>query len=381
LATFFYATNGPTTWDSFIRDNGWLTDAPECEWGSTANNQCTKGVYTSLTLDFVGVSGTIPEEIGLLTTLERFSVRGGLDSDSVISGTMPDIFASLSSIQTIRLNDNDLSGSIPTSFGFMTNCIVLILSGNSFTGTIPAELATTQTRILNLNNNQLSGQIPSELFTLPELQIINFDDNYLVGTIPSDIGNATSISSINFSNNYLGGSIPSEIGNLVEIRSGINFSSNQLSGEIPSEIGQLKNMSKHTAMKHFQPVVTSLFSRFKICSLIVQHDFLSSVTCNCYTGNFEIQHNLLAGSIPEELAGLVNIELFRIDGNTGIVGSMPESVCDTFGTRTISYSDCGSKQFGCECCTYCCVGDYCECNVADANICGEDLTGARTPFL
>jgi len=340
LATFFYATNGPTTWDSFIRDNGWLTDAPECEWGSTANNQCTKGVYTSLTLDFVGVSGTIPEEIGLLTTLERFSVRGGLDSDSVISGTMPDIFASLSSIQTIRLNDNDLSGSIPTSFGFMTNCIVLILSGNSFTGTIPAELATTQTRILNLNNNQLSGQIPSELFTLPELQIINFDDNYLVGTIPSDIGNATSISSINFSNNYLGGSIPSEIGNLVEIRSGINFSSNQLSGEIPSEIGQLKNMR-----------------------------------------NFEIQHNLLAGSIPEELAGLVNIELFRIDGNTGIVGSMPESVCDTFGTRTISYSDCGSKQFGCECCTYCCVGDYCECNVADANICGEDLTGARTPFL
>lgn len=245
LATFFYATNGPTTWDSFIRDDGWLTDAPECEWGSTANNQCTKGVYTSLTLDFVGVSGTIPQELGLLTGLERFSVRGSVEATDIMSGTIPDVFGSLSHMQTIRLNDNDFTGLIPVSFGSMENCIVLTLSGNSLIGKIPTELAKTQARTLNLDKNQLSGQIPSELFSLMGLQILNLQHNNLSGMIPSEIGYATSISNINLSNNQLGGSIPSEIGNLVEIRSAINFSSNRLSGEIPSEIGLLNKMSKY----------------------------------------------------------------------------------------------------------------------------------------
>lgn len=244
LATFFYATNGPTTWDSFIRDDGWLTDAPECEWGSTANNQCTKGVYTSLTLDFMGVSGTIPQELGLLSGLERFSVRGSEETSSVISGTIPDIFGTLSNMQTIRLNDNGLGGLIPASIGSMKNCIVLILSGNSLIGKIPTELSETQARTLNLSNNQLSGQIPSELFSLTELKILNLQDNNLSGTIPTEIGDAITISNVNFSNNQLGGSIPSEIGNLVEIRSAINFSSNKLSGVIPPEIGRLNKMSK-----------------------------------------------------------------------------------------------------------------------------------------
>jgi len=89
----------------------------------------------------------------------------------------------------------------------------------------------------------------------------------------------------------------------------------------------------------------------------------------------------LAGFISEELSGLTNIELFRIDGNVGIIGSLPELVCDTFGTSTISYSDCGLESFQCDCCTYCCNGEGCECNIDDADVCGDDLTDARTPFL
>jgi len=341
LATFFYATNGPTTWEAFIRDDGWLTDAPECEWGSTANNQCTQGVYTSLTLDFVGVSGTIPDELGLLTGLERFSVRGSDETTDIMSGTIPNIFETLTNMQTIRLNDNDFSGLIPTSFGAMTNCLVLILSGNSLIGKIPTELSKTHARTLNLSDNQLSGPIPKELFSLKELKILDLQDNNLSGTIPSEIGDATKIANINFSNNQLGGSIPSEIGNLVNIRSAINFASNNLSGEIPSEIGLLHQMK-----------------------------------------NFEVQDNLLAGSVPAELSGLASIELFRIDGNSGIFGSMPDLVCDTFGqTIAISYSDCGLDNFECECCTFCCEGGICECNIDDVDICGEDLTGARAPFL
>ena len=256
LATFFYATNGPTTWDSSIRENGWLTDAPECEWGSTANNQCSMGKYTSLTLDFIGVSGTIPQELGLLTDLVRFSVRGSVGTANVVSGTIPDIFGSVSNMQTIRLNDNDLTGFIPSSFGSMEDCMVLILSGNSLVGKIPTELVGTRGRTLNLANNKLSGQIPSELFALTELNILNLHNNNLSGTIPSEIGDAKSITTINFSNNQLGGPIPSEIGNLVGIRSSMNISFNRLSGMIPSEIGRLDKMSKYVQW----PVISNDFT-------------------------------------------------------------------------------------------------------------------------
>lgn len=90
-----------------------------------------------------------------------------------------------------------------------------------------------------------------------------------------------------------------------------------------------------------------------------------------------MQNNELAGTVPPELSGLTEIELFRIDGNPGIVGSMPEAVCETFGISTVSFSDCGGSDlapsFECECCTFCCTGGLCECNIDDADLCAESL--------
>ncbi|KAL3912495.1 MAG: hypothetical protein SGILL_006858, partial [Bacillariaceae sp.] len=237
LAVFFYSTNGPETWDPAIRDDGWLTDAPECEWASTANNQCTDEVYTSLTLDFVGVSGTIPDELSLLTGLQRFSVRTGDEALIAIGGQLPESIGQLTNIQTVRLNNNNIEGSIPASMSLLTSLRVLILSGNNLIGNIPAGLANTQGTTINLDNNELSGQIPTELFSLTDLNALNLQGNNLSGPIPTEIGNARSLSTINFSNNIISGGIPSALGSLSEIRSSIDLSGNDLSGSIPSEIG------------------------------------------------------------------------------------------------------------------------------------------------
>jgi Leucine-rich repeat (LRR) protein len=244
LAVFFYSTSGPTTWDAAIRDDGWVTNAPECEWASTANNQCTNNSYTSLTLDYVGVSGTIPDELSLLSNLERFSVQSSDEASYVISGTIPESIGMLTNMQTLRLNDNDLGGPIPSSIGLLTNARVIVLMGNNLTGQIPSGLANTQARTINLSNNNMTGPIPSELFTLKGLNVINLNNNALTGVIPTEIGTSKSLSTINFSKNDLVGAIPSEIGDLSEIKSSIKFSDNQLSGNIPSEIGKLFRMSE-----------------------------------------------------------------------------------------------------------------------------------------
>jgi hypothetical protein len=87
------------------------------------------------------------------------------------------------------------------------------------------------------------------------------------------------------------------------------------------------------------------------------------------------------GTVPPEFSGLTEIELFRIDGNSGIFGSMPDAVCETFGTTTVSYSDCGVENFACECCTFCCSEELCECNIEDADLCAESLVLDRVPEL
>jgi hypothetical protein len=218
LATFFYATNGPTTWDPSIRDSGWVTDAPECEWASSEDSQCSNGIYTSLTLDFVGVTGQIPPEIDLLTGLRRFSVRSQGPGTPTLSGSIPDSIASLTNLETIRLNDNEIAGTMPTALGQLKNAQVFLFNGNYLGGTIPTEIGLTSGATLNFDNNELKGSIPTELFGLETLTSLNLEGNSLTGPIPSEIGNVPNLNSINFANNDLTSSIPTEIGKLAHVR-------------------------------------------------------------------------------------------------------------------------------------------------------------------
>jgi hypothetical protein len=218
LATFFYSTNGQTTWNPKFRNDGWITDAPECDWASTANNQCTNGVYTSLTLDFVGASGQIPQELGLLTGLKRLSLRGeGIGSPS-ISGSVPESIGALVNVETIRLNDNNIGGTLPTTVGMMTNMRVFLLSGNSIEGSIPKELGLTRGSTFNFDRNQITGTIPRELFAMGTLTAMNFEENFLTGNIASQIGLNPRLNSLNFARNNLTGKIPTEIGRLVTMK-------------------------------------------------------------------------------------------------------------------------------------------------------------------
>ncbi|CAJ1930823.1 unnamed protein product [Cylindrotheca closterium] len=327
LATFYFSTNGPSTWAENIRNGGWMTDVPECEWASTARNQCTGAIYSSLTLDFVGVSGEIPPELAYLTGLTRLSLRSEGAGSQSIAGSLPSTIGLLKNLQTIRLNENNIGGSLPTTIGSLTNVRVFLMSGNSLEGSIPSEIGRTMGNTFNFDRNRLTGRLPVELFRMGTLTALNFEDNTISGQIPRDIGMNPSLNSVNFSSNRLTGTIPTELGRLVTMRSGINLSNNQLSGVLPSEIGFLVDMQ-----------------------------------------NLQLNNNRLIGRVPRQYDAIRDMRLLRIDGNL-LTGEMPTSVCDSFTDRTISYSDCGTQAFQCPCCTFCCIGSSCTCNVDDESIC------------
>jgi hypothetical protein len=69
MATIYYATDGRRSWSN--RRN-WLTDQTECRWfqGGSDGNFCdANGTLLMINQSNNTLKGTIPDEIGLLTSL------------------------------------------------------------------------------------------------------------------------------------------------------------------------------------------------------------------------------------------------------------------------------------------------------------------------
>ncbi|HMB89998.1 MAG TPA: hypothetical protein VKP65_04070 [Rhodothermales bacterium] len=83
------------------------------------------------------------------------------------------------------LINNQLSGSIPVELGNLSTLNALQLAGNELSGSIPVELgALTNLTQLYLHSNQLSGSIPVELGDLSNLTNLFLGSNQLSGIVP-----------------------------------------------------------------------------------------------------------------------------------------------------------------------------------------------------
>jgi hypothetical protein len=88
-------------------------------------------------------------------------------------------------ITDISLDSLGIKGTLPRSIGKMTGLVSLDLQGNHLTGTIPSELEQLkQLQSLDLADNQLTGTIPSELANLNKLTLLWLQANKLTGLVP-----------------------------------------------------------------------------------------------------------------------------------------------------------------------------------------------------
>jgi hypothetical protein len=73
LATFYFSTGGSEWWNK----EGWLESGThECQWYSNSlrlfeEKTCTQGILYGLVLSENGLSGSIPEDLGLLSALGK----------------------------------------------------------------------------------------------------------------------------------------------------------------------------------------------------------------------------------------------------------------------------------------------------------------------
>jgi len=246
LATLYYKYSGRSQeWETLMPN--WLDYSIDvCNWLPPSVGECDEnGFYTWIHLPSV-YAGTIPTEIGMLTSLKSLVFW----ECTHLTGSIPTEIGFLSHLEYLQIARNGLlSGSMPSELGKLSNLTYLDLAKNSLVGSIPPELQHLgQLEKLFLDGNKLGGHIPSQIGRLSSLKELNFggdwigSKNQITGSIPTEVGRLSDLSVMNMEANRLTGQIPSQLGMLTNLKT-VNLYKNSLSGTIPSELALLSNLS------------------------------------------------------------------------------------------------------------------------------------------
>ncbi len=206
-----------------------------------------------------GLDGTVPDEMGLLTSLTHLNMRtnglrGSLPAElgsltnlrvlnlhsNRLSGGIPNLSRS-TGLEELYLPNNKLTGPVPTWLNDMTNMTQLWLWGNRLTGSIPNLSGMTGLKKLKLANNLLDGGVPDWSMLPPNVTWLIIDRNQLGGGIP-DLSGLTSLRLLWLHSNELTGSVPAG-DNFPASLDDLNLRDNMLMGEI-SDLSNLDNLTR-----------------------------------------------------------------------------------------------------------------------------------------
>uniref|UniRef100_A0A0E0G3Y6 non-specific serine/threonine protein kinase n=1 Tax=Oryza nivara TaxID=4536 RepID=A0A0E0G3Y6_ORYNI len=192
---------------------------------------------TSLALPSNYISGTIPLEIGNLSSMSLLYLDNNL-----LTGSIPHTLGQLNNLVVLSLSQNKFSGEIPQSIGNLNQLAELYLSENQLSGRIPTTLARCQQLLaLNLSSNALTGSISGGMFVkLNQLSwLLDLSHNQFISSIPLEFGSLINLASLNISHNRLTGRIPSTLGSCVRLES-LRVAGNLLEGSIPQSLANLR---------------------------------------------------------------------------------------------------------------------------------------------
>jgi len=231
LATLYYATGSNIP----IPHSNWLSTEDECNWGGIEcdphNPMSETGQIRSVQLNGLNLEGSIPSEVGFLTSLTTLDVSNNqlktldhlgqqltnletLDVSNNQLETLPELDALLS-LKTLKLSNNYLEGSIPASIGNLP-LVELYLDKNTFSGIFPfLNLQNTPIQTIVVDDNLLQGKLPDSL-DMPHLTTLSLSQNLFFGTLPT-VSNSLQV--LNLNHNDFEGTLPfPNFSNLRELR-------------------------------------------------------------------------------------------------------------------------------------------------------------------
>ena len=422
LATLYFATGGDSLWNIPPVRETWLnTNLHECDWigrhtdplphslqltwWSAVSVNCTpEGVVTNLTLQNVGMRGSLPPEISLLTELKALFLK-----DNFITGTLPTQLGALTALTHLDLMNNLMEGPLPSQLYELTHLKDLSLEKNAFAGNLMASLPKlTALSTLAVAQNQFTGTLTPELTVLSNLTTLDIWGNAMTGSIPSELGHLSRLTDLKADGNDLTGTLPTQLGDLTELLS-LEVYQTDITGTIPSEIGKLTALTSFRVLANrltstiptefslLTDLVTVAFGDNRLTGSLPDLSQLTAVTSfngkdNLISGQlptnldsmtsllyFWMFNNSLTGPVPSQLGLMTQLMDIRMEHNqlTGpiyptlgslgalrhihfqnnsITGTVPESVCDSLILVQLLV-DCEEVNCTCSQCVDCVVAD------------------------
>lgn len=172
----------PTSQQAANLSESWLSGLHECDWMSHIGlDPCGRHEqYQILRLSNLNLTGTIPPEISMLSSLWEITL-----SNNSLTGTIPSDLEKLTKLDTLILSLNDFqAGPLPDFVWTYPDMIHLDLGHNSFSGRIPVNISSS-IRELFIEHNRMSGALPSNFGVNWDWQRLHLQGNHFEGPFPS----------------------------------------------------------------------------------------------------------------------------------------------------------------------------------------------------
>ena len=126
MVAIYNALDGPN-WND---NRNWLSDAPISDWKGVHVDQ--SGRVIILDLEFNGLNGVLPAEIGSLRALQELLLGA-----NGLSGDVPVELAQLSNLVVLDFSTNQFTGQFPSALGNLPSLMAVQISGNEISGCLP----------------------------------------------------------------------------------------------------------------------------------------------------------------------------------------------------------------------------------------------------
>lgn len=362
LAYFFFSTGGDVEWENHYK---FLTKKSVCDW-----NDKTHGVFcnennqvTAIVMPEVGLAGTIPHDIGLLSNMETFNL-----TRNELSGSIPPSIGIWSSLKTFDLRDNVLTGPMPKSLAMLLDLVNLDLSYNELTGgddiSFIKELpyleelhlkqnflsgkigqfgGSSSLRVIDLSYNSFSGEFSTRVPSGKSLEVLRMDHNLIQGMIPGSFGKFTNLKELSLSYNALSGSLPSNLGDLTNLES-LKLNANEFEYGLPPELGNLDKLTVLEASENgIESIPVELFNaksleRLSLPSNGIRGSLPTEIGLATSLTYVDLSNNRLTNELPAELTNLKDMEILFLHDNL-FYGSIPVEIYDLHMLRELDLSD------------------------------------------
>nr|XP_043635108.1 leucine-rich repeat extensin-like protein 6 [Erigeron canadensis] len=214
-----------------------------------------------------------------------------------ISGSLPEDLGLLADLALFHINTNKFHGTVPKSFEKLSLLYELDISNNRFSGDFPlVVLSLPSLKFLDIRFNQFRGNVPSELYDL-KLDAIFINNNLFNSSIPSNLGNSP-VSVLVFANNNIRGCLPSSIKKMSETLNEIILMNVGLSGCLTPDIGALKKLTVFdVSYNSLEGMLPESIGEMKSLEQL------------------NVAHNKFSGDIPSSICSLPRLENFTYSNN------------------------------------------------------------------